>query len=172
MPLYELTLLACDTPGICQRGSHHFDRVNHTGLVHVDVFTGVGVVADVDRLLADFIDNDATINPAIVGDLLHRRRQGVQGVFQPSLGLLHFRFGLCTDADDCNTAGQFCQTFLILFFVVIAVGLLDLGPDLGDTLIDVAAFSAALDDGRAALVNGDILGPTELLQRDIFQLDP
>ncbi len=63
------------------------------------------------------------------------------------------------------------KTLLELFLVVLAVGLLDLSSNLSDTLVDVSSLAAAFDDRRVALVDRDLLGTTELLERDVLKLN-
>ncbi len=76
----------------------------------------------------------------------HGGAGGVQGVLDPALGLLHLRLGRAADADDGHAAGQLRQPFAELLLVVLALGLLHLGADLVDALLDVALLAGAVDD--------------------------
>ncbi len=193
----------------------HLDRVDDAGLEHVDVLAGVGVVAGVGRLLADFVDDHRAVDAAVVGDLLHRSRQrvqhdvdadllvtlglaadffdrfgatqqghaaagqnaffhgrtrGVQGVFDAGLLLLHVGFAGGADRNDGHAAGQLRQPLLELFLVVFALGVVDLIANLLDAVLDVRRLAGALDDRGRFLVDRDLLGAAQVLQRQVLEL--
>ena len=98
-----------------------------------------------------------------------RRTGGVQGVFDAGLLLLHVGFGLGADADDRHAAGELGQPLLELLLVVLALGLGDLVLDLLDPLVDVGPLAGAFDDRRVVLVDGDLLGAAQVLERAGFR---
>ena len=96
----------------------------------------------------------------------HGRPGGVQGVLDAALLLLHVGLGGRPDADDRHAAGQLRQPFAELLLVVLALGLVHLGADLLDALLDVAAFlPAPLMIVRAFLLDAHRLGLAELVER-------
>ena len=74
--------------------------------------------------------------------------------------LLFLQLGLGgrADADDGYTTRQFCQAFLQLFAVVIAGGLIDLGPDLVDARLNRFLFALAADNRGVVFISDDFLG--------------
>jgi len=78
-------------------------------------------------------------------------------------------FGGCTDFDDSHTAGQFGDTLLQFFAVVIRRGFFDLHADLFDAGFDVGSSTGAIDDGGVFFAHFDALGRTQISQSDFFQ---
>ena len=96
---------------------------------------------------------------------------GVQGVFDAGLLFLHFALGRGADVDLGHAAGQLRQALFELLAIVVAGGVVDLAADLVDAAFDVGALAAAFDDRRVVLVDDDLLGAAELIERDAFELD-
>ena len=95
-----------------------------------------------------------------------RRTRGVQGVFDAGLLLLHLGFGLGADRDDRHAAGQLGQPLLELLLVVLALGLVDLVADLLRSRLSMSSrLPAPSTIVRVVLVDRDLLGPAELLER-------
>ena len=111
---------------------------------------------------------DAAAGNDALGD---RRPGGVQGVLDAALLLLHVGLGGRADADDGHAAGQLGQPFAELLLVVLALGLLHLGADLLDPLLDVGFLAGAVDDRRVFLLDAHRLGLAELVERDVLQLE-
>ena len=91
---------------------------------------------------------------AAAGDdaLFDGRAGGVQGVLDAGLLLLHLRLGRGTDVDLGHATGQLREALLELLGVVVRLGVLDLGADLGDAALDLGLLARAFDDRRASLV--------------------
>jgi hypothetical protein len=70
-----------------------------------------------------------------------------------------------------DAAGQICEPLLQLLAVVVGGGLLDLRSDLVAGGLDVLGLAGALDDPRVLLLDHDLLGPAERVQRDVLELD-
>ena len=100
-----------------------------------------------------------------------RRTRGVQGVFDAGLLLLHFGFGAGADRDDRHAAGELGQPLLELLLVVLALGRFDLVANLLDAVLDVGLLAGALDDRRVVLVDRDLLGPAQLLELEVLELE-
>ena len=92
-------------------------------------------------------------------------------ILNASLLFLHLGLGRGTDLDHRNTADQLGQTLLQFFTVVVRGRVLDLGADGLDAAVDGLCRTAALDDGRVLLVDGDLLTTAEVLERDGLELD-
>ena len=86
--------------------------------------------------------------------------------------MLHVSFRLGTHGDDSNTTGEFRESFLEFFLVILAVGLLDMTTNLVDTRIHVGSLAATFNDGRRTFVHCDLFRLAELIKGDVFQLDP
>jgi hypothetical protein len=93
----------------------------------------------------------------------------VHGVLDARLLLLHFDLGGGTDLDHRNAPDQLGEPFLQLFAVVVRGRLFNLGANLLDPAFDVGLLSAAINDGRVVLVDGDPLGSAEVGERHVFQ---
>ena len=85
------------------------------------------------------------------GYLLQRPLGSRVNIFYSGFFLFHVRLSFGSYGNDRNTTGQFCQAFLELFLVVIAVGLLDLFLDLGNPSISISSFSCTFNNGRIVL---------------------
>ena len=66
---------------------------------------------------------------------------------------------------------NFAKQLLQFLAIVVRGSVLDLRADLPDAPFDLAGFSAALDDRGVVLVDGDLLGATEVLELDVLKLD-
>ena len=95
----------------------------------------------------------------------------VHGVLDASLLLLHLGLGCRADLDDGNAADQLGQPLLQLLAVVVGGGLLDLGADLLHAAFDGLGVAGAVDDGGVVLVDGDALGPAQVLELHVLELD-
>ncbi len=93
-------------------------------------------------------------------------------VLDTRLLLLHFGLGGRADLDQRHAADQLGQPLLELLPVVVRGRVLDLGPDLPDAACDGAFRAGAFDDRRVFLRDDDLLGPTEIVHLEVFQLDP
>src|SRR5439155_12201569 len=87
------------------------------------------------------------------------------------LALLHLDLGRTADPNNRNAAGQLRQTLLQFLLVVIRGRLLDLRSQLSAATRDVRFFPGAVDDRRAVLVDTDLLGRAEHVERDVLELD-
>src|SRR3989475_8555795 len=63
------------------------------------------------------------------------------------------------------------RSLLQLFLVVVRGGILDLRPDLLDAALDLSGLSVAFHDRGVVLVDGDLLGPSEVFRLHILELD-
>ena len=110
-------------------------------------------------------------NPSSGNDPLFDRRAGcVECIFHARLLLLHFHFGRRTDLQNRHAARQFREPLLELLLVVVRGGLLDLGLDLVDPLLDIFLLARSLDDGGVVLIDGHLLRLAEIVQRGILEL--
>src|SRR5260370_39581422 len=73
--------------------------------------------------------------------------------------------------DDGHAARQFRQPLAELLLVVLALGLLHLGPDLLDAPLDPRLLALAVDEGGRLLVDLDLPGPPQVVQGDVLHLD-
>ena len=96
---------------------------------------------------------------------------GVQRVFDAGLLFLHGHFGGGAHIDLGDAAGELGQAFLELFLVVVAGGVVDLVLERGDAALDGLLISGAFDDGGVVFIDADLLGPTEVGQLDVFELE-
>ena len=99
---------------------------------------------------------------------LHRGAGGVEGVLDAILLLLHLDLGRAADANDRDAAGELGQTLLQLLAVVVRGGLLDLRLDLADAGFDVLFLAGAADDRGVFLVDHDLAGAAEHVDRHAF----
>src|SRR5581483_1482590 len=104
--------------------------------------------------------------------LFDRRARRVQRVLDAGLLLLHLGLGGRADLDDRDAADELGQPLLQFLAVVVARRLLDLRADLLHARVDVGLLAVALDDGGVVLVDGDVLGAAEILERDALELEP
>ncbi len=110
---------------------------------------------------------------AAAGDdaLGNRRPRRMQRIFHHRLAGLELGLGSRTDVDLRHAAGQFRQPLLQLLPVVVAGRNLDLPPDLLDTGLDVLRRAGPLHDRRVVAGDRDLLGQSQLIQRDLVELD-
>ena len=101
----------------------------------------------------------------------NRGAAGVQGVFDAGLLFLHRDFGRGPDVDLGDAAGELGEALLELLAVVVAGGVVDLVLELLDAALDGLLVAGAFDDRGVVLVDADLLGPAELRQLDVFELD-
>src|SRR5512145_834371 len=104
--------------------------------------------------------------------LLHGRPRGVERILDPRLLLFHLGLGGRADLDDGDAARELREPLLELLPVVVRGRLLDLRPELLDATLDRLGGAGALDDRRGVLVHDHLLGPTEVLEREVLELDP
>ena len=95
----------------------------------------------------------------------------VHCVFDTSFLLFQLGFRGCADFDHRDPADQFGQTLLQLFLVVIGGGVFDLHAQLLDSALDLARLAGTGDDRGIVLVDGHLLGASEVLQFHILELD-
>src|SRR5450759_2686301 len=101
---------------------------------------------------------------------LNRRTGRMHRVINAILALLDFDFGRAADADHRDAAGELGQTLLQLLAVVVRGGLLDLRLDLADPGFDVLLLAGAADDRGVFLVDHDLAGAAEHVDRYAFEL--
>ncbi len=77
------------------------------------------------------------------------------------LALLGLHLGGGTNLDDGDATGQLGQTLLQLLTIVVGIGVLDFGTDLGHAGVDVLLGAGALHDGGLVLGDDDLLGVAE-----------
>src|SRR5262249_16322275 len=102
---------------------------------------------------------------------LDRGAGGVERVLDAVLLLLDLDLGRTADADHRDAARELGETLLQLLAVVVRGGLLDLRLDLADARLDVLALAGAVDDRGLLLLDDDLLGAAEHLQRHGLELD-
>ena len=95
----------------------------------------------------------------------------MEGVFDAGLFLFHLGLGRGTNVDDGDTAGKLGETFLELLAIVVGGGLFDLTADLSDPAGDRFLRTTAFNDRCVILVYRQTLDVTELVDRDILELD-
>jgi hypothetical protein len=95
----------------------------------------------------------------------------VQGVLDARLLLFHLGLGVRPDLDDGHAADQLGQPLLQLLAVVVGLGVLDLSADLLHARFDVGLLAGAVDHRGVVLVDGDVLGAAEILERDVLELE-
>ena len=120
-----------------------------------------------DGLLSAEVSDAAARNDT----LFNRSAGGVESVVDAILLLLHRSLGSSADLDERNTAGELSEALLELLAVVVGGSLFDLLLDEFDAGLDVGALAETLDDRRVVLVDDDLLGATEHIDRDRLELD-
>jgi len=93
----------------------------------------------------------------------------MERVFHAGFLFLHFGFGRGADFNHGHAADQFGQPFLKFLAIVIGGGLFDLGADLFDAAFQFGALSCAVDDRGVVLVDGDLLGASEVFDFHVLQ---
>ena len=96
---------------------------------------------------------------------------GADRVLDAVLLLLELHLGGGADLEHGDAAGQLGEALLELLAVVVGVGVVDLGLDLGDATLDVVLGAGALDDGGLVLGDDDLVGPAEQVERDVLELE-
>src|SRR5262245_3551462 len=96
----------------------------------------------------------------------------VHGVLDAGLLLLHLALGRPADVDLGHPAGQLGDPLRQLLPVVVAGGLVQLLLDRGNPGLDRVLRPLALDHGRVVLVDLHLLGPAEVGDLDVLELDP
>src|SRR5581483_5724870 len=110
---------------------------------------------------------------AAAGDnaFLDCRAGSMHCVLDPSLLLFHFGFGRGAYFDHRHATNQLRQPLLQFLAVVVAGRLLDLAANFFYAALDLGVLALAFDDGGVVLVDGDLLGLTEVGHLDVLQLD-
>ena len=93
------------------------------------------------------------------------------GVLDAVLLLLELHLGGGADLEDGHAAGQLGEALLELLAVVVRVGVVDLGLDLGDPALDVVVGAGALDDGGLVLGDDDLAGRAEQVEGGVLELE-
>src|SRR5690606_38335201 len=135
-----------------------------------DVRTGRLVALELEAVehLGRLQQRDAT-----TGDdaLLDGCLRVADGVLDAVLALLELDLGGRARLDDGDAAGELGEALLQLLVVVVAVGVLDLATDLGDTTLDRGRLAGALDDGGLILGDDDLARTAEQVERSVLQLE-
>src|SRR5206468_4279822 len=142
-----------------------FDGASHNR--DTDFFVGFEVLDVVERFLRPQECNTAAWDDAF----FNRRTRGVQRIFDARLFLFHLGLRRSADVDDCNAAREFREALLELLTIVIAGRLFNLTTDLCDAALDIGFFAFAFDNGGVLLVDGNALGPAEVFELDVLELD-
>src|SRR5208282_5532794 len=110
---------------------------------------------------------------AAAGDnaFFNRGAGRMKGVLDAGFLFLHLGLGRGADVDDGHAAGQLGQAFLQFLAVVIGGGFLDLAANLVDAPLDFGGLAAAFHDGGVLFVNHNALGPAQIVQLDVVELD-
>src|SRR5258705_3289997 len=123
-----------------------------------------GVRLELERL--DHLDARQEGHAAAGHDALFDRCAGrVERVLDARLLLLHLGLGRRADVDLGDAAGQLRETLLELLLVVVGLRRLDLGLDLGDPAADGFLRARTFDDRAGFLLDDDLLGRAEVLDR-------
>ena len=92
-------------------------------------------------------------------------------VIDQGLAFLHFGFGCGTDVDLGNATGEFGQTLLEFFPIVIAVGVVDFAADLHHASFDFVLLASAADDDGFFAGDPDAFSASEVGEFDRFEVD-
>ena len=92
-------------------------------------------------------------------------------VIDQGLAFLHFGFGGRADVDLGNTTGEFGQTLLEFFPIVIAIGVVDFAADLNDASFDLVLLASAADDDGLFAGDSDAFCASEVGEFDRFEVD-
>src|SRR5690606_38276600 len=103
--------------------------------------------------------------------LLNGSLRVANGVFDAVLALLELHLGGGSGLDDGNTTGQLGQALLQLLAVVVAVGVLDLGADLGHATGDGVSLACTLDNGGLVLGDDNLAGASEQVEGGVLELE-
>src|SRR6266404_4659548 len=92
-------------------------------------------------------------------------------IFDARLLLFHLSLSGSAHLDDRNTADELCQTLLQLLAIIVGRSFVDLRANSFHATLNVRRLSATLDDGRVVLVDRDFLGPAEIGNLNVLELD-
>ena len=95
----------------------------------------------------------------------------MHGIVDPVLAFLHLDLRGPPDANDRHATSQFGQPLLQFLAVVVGRRLLDLGPDLCNATLDLLFLAGTVDNCGVFLVDPDLFGLAEHIQRDVLELD-
>ena len=98
-----------------------------------------------------------------------RCTRGVQGILNPQLAVLEFRFRWGTDLDDGNAAGEFGDALVQLLAVIVGVGGIEFPLDRCDAVCDGGTVIIRGHDRGVLLADGDATGFAEVRQLDLVQ---
>src|SRR5689334_3472179 len=142
------------------------------------LFDGAGQDADADRLV--FVRTFQLLERlerTDQGDTAARNHaffnggtRGVQRVFDAGLLFLHLDFGGSANLDHGDAAGELGNTLLELLLVVVRSGLDGLLTDRLDARLDVGGLARTTDDGRVFLLDDDLLGIAQIIERSLLEL--
>ena len=144
-------------------GGDRFERISE-GVLH-DRSAELLIAFEIeflDRLLAAK-KGDAAARDDPLGE---GRLGGALGILDESLALLHLGLSGRPDVDLGNTAGEFRESLLEFLTIVIAVGDLDLGTDLGRPAVDRRLRTGPADDRGVFAVDDHLLGTAEVSELD------
>src|SRR5207248_6039127 len=109
---------------------------------------------------------------AACGDsFFNRRASSVQRIFYARFLLLHLGLGRRADINDGHAARELGETFLEFFAIVIARRFFDLTTDLRNAAFDIDLLAFAFDNGGVLLFDGGALGPAQIFQLHVLELD-
>src|SRR5208282_3582413 len=103
--------------------------------------------------------------------LLDRGARRVHRVVDPVLLLLYLDLGRAADPDHRDPAGELGKPLLQLLAVIIRGRLLDLLTDLRAAALDVVLLAGPVDDRRVLLLDPQLLGLAQHVERHVFELD-
>src|SRR5690606_31328235 len=102
--------------------------------------------------------------------VLDGRASGGESVLEAVLLLLEIGLGGGAAAYHRDAARQLGEALLELLASVVGVGVVELGLDALDALVDDGLVALALDDRRLVLAGADALGAAELADADVLEL--
>ena len=95
----------------------------------------------------------------------------MHSVLDASFLFFHLGLGCRAHLDLSHAADQLRQPLLELLAVVVGGSLLNLGADLLHAAFDFGGLARAFDDRGVVLVHGDLLGPAQVIELDVLELD-
>jgi hypothetical protein len=95
----------------------------------------------------------------------------MERILNPSLELLHFRFGGSADPNHRNATGKLGESFLKFLAIVIRSRFCYLSPELLDTSFNMVLLAGAFDDRCIVLVDDDALRPPKILHLNVLKFD-
>src|SRR5262249_784557 len=96
---------------------------------------------------------------------------GVHGIFHTGLLLLHLGFGSSADVDLGHAPRELGDPLAQLLLVVVTGRFVQLPLDKSYPGRAVGPFAGPLDDDRVILVDLDLLGPAQVAELHVFQLN-